>query len=146
MPYRLGCWRCPNTRNKMFFNSFYDWMLAAVLCLRQTVTYRIVFTLHILLLCYCFMLSHQVSCQYRDCVTSMMRWIMNLEHLMDENWQGKPKYSQKTSPNVTLSNTKPTWSDLGSNPGLGYGNPATSHLSSDNVHYLLWRIDTLLGN
>jgi hypothetical protein len=34
-----------------------------------------------------------------------------------ENWQGKPKYSEKTCPSATLSTTNPTWPDLGSNPG-----------------------------
>jgi hypothetical protein len=35
----------------------------------------------------------------------------------NENWQGKPKYSQKTCPSATLSTTNPTWLDVGSNPG-----------------------------
>jgi hypothetical protein len=35
----------------------------------------------------------------------------------NENWQGKPKYSEKTCPSATLFTTNPTWPDLGSNPG-----------------------------
>jgi hypothetical protein len=35
----------------------------------------------------------------------------------NENWQGKPTYSEKTCPSPTLSTTNPTWPDLGSNPG-----------------------------
>jgi hypothetical protein len=35
----------------------------------------------------------------------------------NENWQGTPKYSEKTCPNATLSTINPIWSDLGSNPG-----------------------------
>jgi hypothetical protein len=47
----------------------------------------------------------------------------------NENWQGKPKYSEKTCPSVTLSNTNPTWPDLGSHPGCRGGKPATNRLS-----------------
>jgi hypothetical protein len=42
----------------------------------------------------------------------------------NENWQGKPKYSEKTCPSATLSTTNPIWPDLGSNPAtnrLSYG-------------------------
>jgi hypothetical protein len=35
----------------------------------------------------------------------------------NENWQGKPKCSEETCPNATLSTTNPTWRKLGSNPG-----------------------------
>jgi hypothetical protein len=35
----------------------------------------------------------------------------------NDNLQGKPKYSEKTCPSVTLSITNPTWTDLGSNSG-----------------------------
>jgi hypothetical protein len=42
----------------------------------------------------------------------------------NENWQGKPKYSEKTCPSATLS-INPTWPDLGSNPGRRGGKPAT---------------------
>jgi hypothetical protein len=48
----------------------------------------------------------------------------------NENWQGKPKYSEKTCPNTTLSTTNPTWPHLGSNPGHRDGKPATDRLSS----------------
>jgi hypothetical protein len=41
-----------------------------------------------------------------------------------ENWQGKPKYSEKTCPNITLSTTNPTWPDLESNPGRRCGKTA----------------------
>jgi hypothetical protein len=47
----------------------------------------------------------------------------------NEDWQGKPKYSEKTCPSATLSNTNPTWPDLGSNPGRRGGKPATNRLS-----------------
>jgi hypothetical protein len=47
----------------------------------------------------------------------------------DEDWQGKPKYAEKTRPSATLSTTNPTWSDPGSNPGRRGGNPATNRLS-----------------
>jgi hypothetical protein len=40
----------------------------------------------------------------------------------NEDWQGKPKYSEKTCPSGTLPKTNPTWSDTGSNPGRRDGN------------------------
>jgi hypothetical protein len=33
------------------------------------------------------------------------------------DWQGKPKYSEKIFPSTVSSTTNPTWSDPGSNPG-----------------------------
>jgi hypothetical protein len=47
----------------------------------------------------------------------------------NENWQGKPKYSEKTCPSTTLSTTDPTSSELGSNPGRRGEKPATNRLS-----------------
>jgi hypothetical protein len=45
----------------------------------------------------------------------------------NEDWQGKPKYSEKTCPNATLSTTNPTWPDPGLNPGRHSGKLATNH-------------------
>jgi hypothetical protein len=42
---------------------------------------------------------------------------------------GKPKYSEKTCPNATLSTTNSTLPYLGSNPGRRGGKPATNRLS-----------------
>jgi hypothetical protein len=47
----------------------------------------------------------------------------------NEDWQGKPKYSEKTRPRATLSTTNPTWPNPGSNPSLRGGKPATNRLS-----------------
>jgi hypothetical protein len=47
----------------------------------------------------------------------------------NENWQGKPKYSEKTCPSAILSTTNPTWPDLSWNPGHRCGKPATNRLS-----------------
>jgi hypothetical protein len=47
----------------------------------------------------------------------------------NENWQRKPKYSEKTCPSATLSNTNPIWPDLGSSPCRRCGKPATNRLS-----------------
>jgi hypothetical protein len=57
----------------------------------------------------------------------------------NENWKGKPKYSEKTCLSTTLSTTNPTWRDLGSNPALRGGKPATNRLSygTDLKMYLL---------
>jgi hypothetical protein len=46
----------------------------------------------------------------------------------NEEWQGKPKYSEKTYLSATLS-TNPTWPDPGLNPGRRGGKPATNRLS-----------------
>jgi hypothetical protein len=35
----------------------------------------------------------------------------------NEDWQGKPKNSEKACPSTTLSTTNPTWPDPGANPG-----------------------------
>jgi hypothetical protein len=56
----------------------------------------------------------------------------------NEDWQGKPKYSEKTCPSATLSTTNPTWLD----PGL---KPATNRLSYGaallytKLGQILWR-------
>jgi hypothetical protein len=57
------------------------------------------------------------------------RWWWMWSSRWNENWQGKPKYSEKTCPKATLSTTNPTWFDLGSNPGRCGGKPATNSLS-----------------
>jgi hypothetical protein len=54
-------------------------------------------------------------------------------------WQGKPKYSEKTWPGATLSTTNPTWPDSGLNPGRRGRKPATNRFSygaASRVHYL----------
>jgi hypothetical protein len=47
----------------------------------------------------------------------------------NEDWQGKPKYSEKTCPGATLSTTNPTWLDPSLKPGRRGGKPATNRLS-----------------
>jgi hypothetical protein len=54
----------------------------------------------------------------------------------NEDWQGKPKYSEKTCSNATLSTTNPTWLDLWSNPGRRGGKAATNRLSYGTAFYL----------
>jgi hypothetical protein len=44
-------------------------------------------------------------------------------------WQGKPKYSDKTCPGATFSTTNPTWPDPGLNPGCRGGKPVTNRFS-----------------
>jgi hypothetical protein len=58
----------------------------------------------------------------------------------NEDWQGKPKYSEKTCPSATWSTTNPTWPDPGSNPGRRGGKPATNRLSYDTAmsHMFVW--------
>jgi hypothetical protein len=57
------------------------------------------------------------------------RWGWLWSNWWNEDWQGKPKYSEKTCPSATLSTTNPTWPDPGSNPGRLGGKPATNRLS-----------------
>jgi hypothetical protein len=45
------------------------------------------------------------------------RWGWLWSNLWNEDWQRKPKYSEKTCPSATLSTTNPTWPDLGSAMG-----------------------------
>jgi hypothetical protein len=47
----------------------------------------------------------------------------------NENWHGKPKYSEITCPSATLSTKNPTWPDLGSNTGPRCEKPAINRLS-----------------
>jgi hypothetical protein len=55
------------------------------------------------------------------------RWMWSSR--CNENWQGKPNYSEKTCLNATLSTTNPTWPDLDWNPDRRNGKPATNLLS-----------------
>jgi hypothetical protein len=57
------------------------------------------------------------------------RWWRVWSSRWNEDWQGKPKYSEKTCPSATLSTTNPTYPDLGSNPCRRGGKPATNRLS-----------------
>jgi hypothetical protein len=45
------------------------------------------------------------------------RWLWSWINWWNEDWQGKPKYSEKTWPSATLSTTNLTWLDPGSRPG-----------------------------
>jgi hypothetical protein len=56
------------------------------------------------------------------------RWLV-WSSRWNENWHGKPKYSEKTCPSATLFTTNPTWPDLGSNLGRRGGKLATNRLS-----------------
>jgi hypothetical protein len=53
------------------------------------------------------------------------RWWWLWRHWWNEDWQGKPKYSEKTCPNATLPTTNPTWLDRGHRGGK----PGTNRLS-----------------
>jgi hypothetical protein len=61
-------------------------------------------------------------------------WLWGWRISWNEDWQGKPKYSEKTCPNATLSTTNPIWPDRSSNPGRHGGKPATNRLS----HGMAW--------
>jgi hypothetical protein len=57
------------------------------------------------------------------------RWLWWWRIWWNEDWQGKPKYSEKTYPSATLSTINPTLPDLGLNPGHHGGKPGTNRLS-----------------
>jgi hypothetical protein len=57
------------------------------------------------------------------------RWWWLWRNLGNEDWQGKPKYSEETCQSATLSTTYPTWLDPVLNPGRRGGKPATNRLS-----------------
>jgi hypothetical protein len=57
------------------------------------------------------------------------RWWWLWRNWWNKDWQGKPKYSEKTCPSATLCTTNPTWLDPGLNPGRRGGKPATNRLS-----------------
>jgi hypothetical protein len=57
------------------------------------------------------------------------RWWWLWSSRWNENWQGKPKYSERAYPSATLSTTNPAWPHLGSNPGNRGGKPAANRLS-----------------
>jgi hypothetical protein len=52
----------------------------------------------------------------------------------NDNWQGKPKYSEKTCHSATLSTINPTRSNLGSILVHHHGHPTANCLSYGNVH------------
>jgi hypothetical protein len=54
----------------------------------------------------------------------------------NENWYGKPKYSEKTCPCATLSITNPTCCP-DANPGCRVGKPATNRLSYGTAFSLI---------
>jgi hypothetical protein len=57
-------------------------------------------------------------------------WLCVWRNWWNEDWQWKPKYSEKTCPSsATLSTTNPTRLDPGLNPGRSGGKPATNRLS-----------------
>jgi hypothetical protein len=57
------------------------------------------------------------------------RWWWLWRNWWNEDWQGIPKYSDKTCPSATLSTTNPTRLDPGLNPGHRRGKLATNRLS-----------------
>jgi hypothetical protein len=64
------------------------------------------------------------------------RWWWLWSSWWNEDWQGKPKYSERTCPSATLSTTNPTRPDLGWNPGRRGGKPATNRLSYGTAQHL----------
>jgi hypothetical protein len=69
------------------------------------------------------------------------RWVWLWSNWWNEDWQGKPKYSEKTCPSATLSTTNPTWPDPGSYPGRRDGKPATNGLGYGAARFVTkWHI------
>jgi hypothetical protein len=61
------------------------------------------------------------------------RWWWMWSTQWNENWQGKPKKSEKIFRSATSSTTNPTWCDLGSNSGCCGEKPGNNHLSNGTV-------------
>jgi hypothetical protein len=64
------------------------------------------------------------SLAYCTCPGWLWRW-----RIWWNEWQGKPKYSEKTCPDATLPTTNPTWPDPRLNPDRRGGKPATKRFS-----------------
>jgi hypothetical protein len=54
---------------------------------------------------------------------------------LNEDWQRKPKYSEKTCPITTLSTTNPTLPNPGANPDRRGGKLATNRLSYGAAYF-----------
>jgi hypothetical protein len=73
------------------------------------------------------------------------RWGWFWNNWYKEDWQGKPKYSEKTCTSPTLHTTNPTWPDGGLNPSCHGGKTATDRFFdifvSKGIHSLCkpWR-------
>jgi hypothetical protein len=68
------------------------------------------------------------------------RWRWVGSSWCNENWQGKPRYSEKTYLSAALSSTNTTWPDLGSTPSRPGGQPATNRLTygKDLRRFVIW--------
>jgi hypothetical protein len=73
------------------------------------------------------------------------RWWWLWRNWWNEDWQGKPKYLEKTCHSATLSTTNPTWLDPGLNPGRHSGKPVTSRLSYGMTFCLAYSSTLMLG-
>jgi hypothetical protein len=73
------------------------------------------------------------------------RMIMNVEHSVELQLAGEPKYSEKTCPNATLSTTNPTWPDPGSHPRFRGGKRTTNRLSYGTATYGPLNMSTSTG-
>jgi hypothetical protein len=62
------------------------------------------------------------------------RWWWLWKNWWNEDWQGKPNYSEKTCPSAILSTTNSTWLDPVLNPGRRGGKPATNRLNYGAGH------------
>jgi hypothetical protein len=54
---------------------------------------------------------------------------MIVESMMNVDWQGKPKFSEKTCPGATFVHHKIPRAHAGLNPGRRGGKPATNRLN-----------------
>jgi hypothetical protein len=63
------------------------------------------------------------------------RWVWSI--WCNENWEGKPKYSEKTCPSATLSAMNLTWPHLGRNHGRRGGKRATNRMNYDMALFIV---------
>jgi hypothetical protein len=72
------------------------------------------------------------------------RWWWLWRNWWNEDWQGKPKYSEETCPSATLPTTNPTCLDPVLNPIHRGGKPATNRLSHGAAYVHMMRTEILL--
>jgi hypothetical protein len=74
--------------------------------------------------------SHQLDC------CTCPGWLWGWRIWWNDDWQGKPKYSEKTYPSVTFSTTNPTWSDRARTRAASVGSQRLTAWASTGAGFL----------
>jgi hypothetical protein len=73
------------------------------------------------------------------------RWWWLWRNWWNEDWQGKPMYSEKTCPSATLYTTNSTWLDTGLKAGRRGGKPATNRLTYGAAPWKRLSLEIMMG-